>query len=203
VRPEVALAQGAGVLLGRSGAIAVTPGLETSTPGVFAAGNCAEAIHLVSNRPVFNALGTAANKQGRIAGENLAGKHNVFHGVLNTWVVKIFDLCVARTGLSEIEATESGFSPVTAQISASAKARYFSGPGAVTIRAIADRDSKRLLGLQAAGEGADKRIDVAAVVLSNGMKVEDAAQLDLSYAPPYSQVWDPFLIAMNALLRHL
>ena len=73
----------------------------------------------------------------------------------------------------------------------------------MTIRAIADRSSRRLLGLQAAGEGADKRVDVAAVALTNGMKVEDAAQLDLGYAPPYSQVWDPFLIAMNQLLRAL
>src|SRR5262245_46533112 len=88
VRPETTLAEATGIALGRSGAIAVTPELETSAPGIFAAGNCAEAIHLVSNQPVFNGLGTAANKQGRIAGENLAGQRSSFRGVLNTWVVR-------------------------------------------------------------------------------------------------------------------
>jgi NADPH-dependent 2,4-dienoyl-CoA reductase/sulfur reductase-like enzyme len=203
VRPETTLAEAAGIALGRSGAVAVTPELETSTPGIFAAGNCAEAIHLVSNQPVFNGLGTAANKQGRIAGENLAGKRSSFRGVLNTWVVRIFDLCVARTGLNHREAVECGFQPVSVQISAPARAAYMSESSRVAIRAIADRSSRRLLGLQAAGDGADKRVDVAAVALTNGMKVEDAAQLDLGYAPPYSQVWDPFLIAMNQLLREL
>ncbi len=203
VRPDVSLAGNAGILIGSSGAIAVTPRMETSATGIFAAGNCAEAVHLVSNQPIFSALGTAANKQGRVAGENLAGKYSVFRGVLNTWVVKIFDLCVARTGLSECEAAACGFHPVSVQISDPARARYYPRSGTVTIRATADRTSKRLLGLQAAGEGADKRIDVAAVALTNGMKVEDAAQLDLGYAPPYSQVWDPFLVAMNALLRQL
>jgi NADPH-dependent 2,4-dienoyl-CoA reductase/sulfur reductase-like enzyme len=203
VRPETTLAEAAGIALGRSGAIAVTPELETSVPGIFAAGNCAEAIHLVSNQPVFNGLGTAANKQGRIAGENLAGQRSSFRGVLNTWVVRIFDLCVARTGLNHKEAVECGFQPVSVQISAPARAAYMSESSRVAIRAIADRSSRRLLGLQAAGEGADKRVDVAAVALTNGMKVEDAAQLDLGYAPPYSQVWDPFLIAMNQLLREL
>jgi NADPH-dependent 2,4-dienoyl-CoA reductase/sulfur reductase-like enzyme len=201
VRPDVSLAEQCGISLGRSGAIAVTPRMETSAAGVYAAGNCAEAIHLVSNQPVFNALGTAANKQGRVAGENIAGLRSVFHGVLNTWVVKIFDLCVARTGLSEREAREAGFRPVAAKIKANSTASYFPGSTSVTIRAIADQASRRLLGLEAAGTDAEKRVDVAAVALTNRMKVDDAAQLDLSYAPPYSQVWDPFLIAMNALLR--
>lgn len=202
VGPEVSLAAKAGIALGRSGAIAVTPNLEASVPGIYAAGNCAEAIHLVSNQPVFNALGTAANKQGRVAGENLAGIKSVFRGVLNTWIVRIFDLCAGRTGLSEREALECGFRPVSVQISAPSRARYLAGSGTVTLRAIADRVSRRLLGFQAVGEDADKRIDVAVVALSNAMRVDDAAQLDLSYAPPYSQVWDPFLVAMNALLRH-
>jgi pyruvate/2-oxoglutarate dehydrogenase complex dihydrolipoamide dehydrogenase (E3) component len=98
---------------------------------------------------------------------------------------------------------ECGFQPVSVQISAPSRAAYMSESSRVAIRAIADRSSRRLLGLQAAGDGADKRVDVAAVALTNGMKVEDAAQLDLGYAPPYSQVWDPFLIAMNQLLREL
>jgi NADPH-dependent 2,4-dienoyl-CoA reductase/sulfur reductase-like enzyme len=203
IRPETTLAEKAGITLGRSGAIAVTPELETSAPGVFAAGNCAEAIHLVSNQPMFNGLGTTANKQGRIAGENLAGGRSSFRGVLNTWVVRVFDLCVASTGLNHKEALECGFQPIAVQISAPARAAYMPGSSRLTVRAIADRSSRRLLGVQAAGDGADKRVDVAAVALTNRMKVEDAAQLDLSYAPPYSQVWDPFLIAMNQLLRRL
>lgn len=203
VRPEVSLAEKAGLALGRSGAIEVTPRLETSLAGVYAAGNCAEAVHMVSNRAVFSALGTVANKQGRVAGENLAGRTSVFRGVLNTWVVRAFDLCVARTGLSHREALECAFRPVAVQVVAPSNARYFPGSQDLTLRAIADRDSRRLLGLQAAGAGADKRVDVAAAVLTSGLRVDEAAQLDLSYSPPYSQVWDPFLIAMNALLRAL
>ena len=202
VRPETGLARAAGIALGRSGAIAVSERLETSAPSIYAAGNCAETLHLVSNQPVANALGTAANKQGRVAGENLARVPAVFRGVLNTWVVRVFDAAVARTGLTEQEARACGFLPVAAQITAGARARYL-GEEPVTLRAIADRASRRLLGVQAVGGGADKRVDVAAVALTAGMKVDEAAQLDLGYAPPYSQVWDPFLVAMNALLRYL
>ena len=164
------------------------------------AGNCAEAIHRVSNRPVANALGTAANKQGRVAGENLAGGSAVFRGVLNTWVVKVFDLAVGRTGLTVEEAVAAGFRPVAVEISAGARSRYM-GEQPITVRAIADAGSRRLLGLQAAGHGADKRVDVAAAALTAGMSVDEAAQLDLAYAPPFSQVWDVFLVAMNALMK--
>jgi NADPH-dependent 2,4-dienoyl-CoA reductase/sulfur reductase-like enzyme len=203
VRPEVRLAAAAGLALGLSGAIEVTPRLQTSAPGVFAAGNCAETVHRVSNRPVVSAVGTAASKQGRVAGENLAGRRSQFRGVLDTWVVRAFALTVARTGLSELEAAAAGFAPVAATITAQTRSPHLGGAAPLTLRAVGDRRSRRLLGVQGAGAGADKRIDEAAAALSAGMTVDEAAQLDLGYAPPYGQVWDPFLVAMNGLLRHL
>jgi NADPH-dependent 2,4-dienoyl-CoA reductase/sulfur reductase-like enzyme len=202
-RPEVRLAEAAGLRVGISGGIAVTERLETSAAGVWAAGNCAETVHLVSNRPLASALGTAANKQGRVAGENLAGRPSTFRGVLDTWVVRVFDLTVARTGLTEEGARACGFQPVAVRISAPARAAYFSGPAPLTVRALADRRSRRLLGLQAIGPGADKRVDVAAVALTASLGVDEASQLDLAYAPPYGAVVDPFLVAMNALARSL
>jgi NADPH-dependent 2,4-dienoyl-CoA reductase/sulfur reductase-like enzyme len=181
----------------------VTPRLQSSEATIFAAGNCAETVHRVSNRPIASALGTSANKQGRIAGENLAGRVRAFPGVLESWVVRIFGLTVGCTGLTERSAAECGFHPVAVQIESSDRARYMPGAAPVTVRALADRRSGTLLGVQAAGAGAERRIDVGAVALWNGMTVDEAAHLDLSYAPPYSQVWDPFLVAMNTLLRYL
>ncbi len=203
IRPAVELAKRAGISIGTSGAIGVSPQMETSAPGVYAAGNCAECLHLISDRAIVSATGTVASKQGRVAGENLAGIRSTFRGVLDTWVVRVFGLCVARTGLSQAQALEAGFRPVSVQVTSPAQAPYLSGATPLVIRLTADGNSRKLLGVQAVGAGADKRIDVGAAVLTSGMTIEDAAQLDLAYAPPYSRVWDPFLIGVNALLREL
>lgn len=198
VRPEVELAQESGIRLGPTGAIAVTPKMETSVPTIYAVGDCAETRHLVSNRMVYVPLGTTANKQGRVAGENAAGGYGVFKGIVGTSVVKVFDLEVARTGLNTREAEETGFAAVTSTITAPSRAGYYPGGGPITVKLIMDRWSKRLLGAQMVGkEGVSKRIDVFACALHSGMTVEDVSRLDLSYAPPYAPVWDPVLVAAN------
>jgi NADPH-dependent 2,4-dienoyl-CoA reductase/sulfur reductase-like enzyme len=196
VRPNVALAEAAGVPLGTSGGIAVDRRMRTSVAGVWAAGDCVESMHRVTGHRVVVALGTHANKQGRVAGVNLGGGYATFPGVIGTAVTKICDLEVARTGLSEQEAREAGFEFVTASVDSTTRAGYFPGARPIRIKMTAERRSGRLLGAQIVGrEGAAKRIDVLAACIWNAMTVEEVLSLDLSYAPPFAPVWDPVLIA--------
>ena len=203
VRPRVKLAIDAGLRIGPSGAIAVNEFMETSEASVFAAGDCAETVHLVSGRPAYLPRGTTANKQGRVAGENAAGRRARFPGAVGTAACKVFSLEVARTGLSSQQAQEVGFQACAATIKAPSHARYLGGKD-VLVKLIADRVSGRLLGAQMAGtEGVAKRIDVLATVLMARMTIEQLAQLDLSYSPPFSTAWDPILIAAQEMLREL
>lgn len=195
-RPNVELAETAGVPIGSSGGIAVDPRMRTQTQGVWAAGDCAEKLHRVSRKPVTIALGTHANKEGRVAGINLGGGEATFPGVVGTAVSKVCDLEVARTGLKESEASEAGFDYVTTITDSMTRAGYFPGAAAIKTKLLAERRSGRLLGAQIVGrEGAAKRIDVLATALWNEMTVGDILNLDLSYAPPFAPVWDPVLIA--------
>jgi CoA-dependent NAD(P)H sulfur oxidoreductase len=203
VRPRVKLAEDAGIRVGPTGAIAVNEFMETNEGAVFAAGDCAEARHLVSGRPAYDPLGTTANKQGRVAGENAAGGRARFAGIVGTAAVKVFSLEVARTGLSLAQAREAGFSALAATVRAPSHARYLGGKE-LLVRFVADRSSGRLLGAQMLGaEGVAKRIDVVATALHARMTVEQVSELDLSYAPPFSTVWDPVLIAAQEMLREL
>lgn len=196
VRPYTELAERAGVALGVRKAIKVNDRMQTDTPGVWAAGDCAESFHLVSRRPVHIALGTIANKQGRVAGINLGGGYATFPGVLGTAVSKICNMEVARTGLQEKEIHALGLECVVGRIESVTRASYYPNSGKITVKALAEKGSGRLLGAQIVGvEGAAKRIDVFATALHAGFTVEDMINLDLSYAPPYSSVWDPVHIA--------
>ncbi|MDQ6650140.1 MAG: FAD-dependent oxidoreductase [Actinomycetota bacterium] len=196
VRPNVALAKAAGVPLGVSGGIAVDRRMRTEAEGVWAAGDCVESRHRLSGARVVVALGTHANKQGRVAGINIGGGYATFPGVIGTAVTKICEYEVARTGLSEREATEAGFRFVTATVDSTTRAGYFPGSQPIRVKMTAERRSGRLLGAQIVGkEGAAKRIDVLATAIWNEMTVEEVLSLDLSYAPPFAPVWDPVLIA--------
>jgi len=196
VRPRSGLAEAAGVPTGPSGGIVTDDRQHTPTDGVWAAGDCAETMHRVSGQPVSFALGTIANKQGRIAGLNLGGSEGRFPGVLGTAVTKIHDLEIARTGLSVREAEAAGLSAVVSTITAGTRAHYYPGSAEMTVLLVTDPDSGRLLGGQiVGGPGAGKRIDVLAAALWNGMLVDDLIQMDLAYAPPFSPVWDPVLTA--------
>lgn len=204
IRPNVELARAAGIPVGASGAIAVSERMETRTTGIFAAGNCAEAVHLISGRPVVSALGTAAVKQGRVAGENMAGVRSTFAGILGTAVSRVFNLTVAETGLSSAAAAAAGFQVGGARVTVTSKAAYFAGSQPVTVKLVFDQITRRLLGAQMVGDPAvAKRIDVAAAALTAGFRLEDLAQLDMAYAPPYAPLWDPLLVAANVALRGL
>ncbi len=203
-RPNTSLAQAAGIELGVAGAIKVDEQLRTTRPGIYAAGDCAEALHLVTGKKTYIPLGTTANKQGRVAGENAAGRESRFEGVVGTAVTKVFDLEVARTGLSPIEASRDGldFFVSTARGKSRSSAYPLGKPIIVTY--IVERGTGRLLGAQMVGEeGVAHRIDTLAAGLYGRMTIDDVARLDLGYAPPFATVWDPILIAANVALKQL
>lgn len=196
VKPNIALAEAAGIPIGDSGGIVVDNRMRTRVDGVWAAGDCVESVHRLSGQRVVVALGTHANKQGRVVGINLGGGYATFPGVIGTAVTKVCDLEVARTGLSEKEADDAGYCYVTASVDSTTRAGYFPGAQPIRVKLIAEKRSGTLLGAQIAGrEGAAKRIDVLAVAIWNEMSVDQVLGLDLSYAPPFAPVWDPVLIA--------
>jgi NADPH-dependent 2,4-dienoyl-CoA reductase/sulfur reductase-like enzyme len=196
VAPNSKLAAEAGLALGAHDAVAVDIRQRTSHDGVWAAGDCCESFHLVSHRKVHIALGTVANKQGRVAGINAGGGYATFPGVVGTAVTKLCDTEIARTGLSEREAQQAGYLYEAATIESTTRAGYFPGTKPLKVKVLAERASGRLLGAQIVGEeGAAKRVDVLATALTAGFTVEDILHLDLSYAPPFAPVWDPVLVA--------
>src|SRR3954453_23679852 len=196
VRPNVALAQDAGIPVGTSGGVAVDTRMRTGVEGVWAAGDCVESVHRLSGQRVVVALGTHANKQGRVAGINIGGGYATFPGVIGTAITRVCNLEAARTGLSSAEAEAAGYSFVRAAVDSTTKAGYFPGASPIRVTMIAERRSGRLLGAQIVGrEAAAKRIDALAICIWNEMTVDEILSLDLSYAPPFSPVWDPVLIA--------
>jgi NADPH-dependent 2,4-dienoyl-CoA reductase/sulfur reductase-like enzyme len=196
IRPNVRLAKAAGIAIGPTGAIAVDAGMRTSAPDVFAAGDCAEASHLVGGGPTWIPLGTTANKMGKVAGANAAGADERFPGVVGTAAFKVFDLEVARTGLGAAEVARLGIDAAVAP--SSHKSRGHAYPGSKTIRTVlfAERASGRLLGAQmVGGEGVATRIGVFATALHARLTLGEIEGLDLAYAPPFAPVYDPILIA--------
>ena len=199
VVPNTSLARGAGIETGDKGGIVVDRRQRTSAEGVWAAGDCCLSHHLVAEGRVHLPLGTVANKQGRVAGINLAGGQATFPGVVGTAITKICSTEVARSGLNEREAAALGLDWEAVRITSTTRAGYFPGAGAVTVKMLAERTSGRLLGAQVVGEeGAAKRIDVVATALTAAMTVHEVVDLDLSYAPPFSPVWDPVLVAARS-----
>jgi NADPH-dependent 2,4-dienoyl-CoA reductase/sulfur reductase-like enzyme len=195
-RPEVRLAQEAGLPLGETGAVAVNPRQQTQVEGIWAAGDCAETWHRVSQQPVNIHLGTIANKQGRVAGINIGGEYATFPGVLGTAITKVCDLEIARTGLTEAEATAAGLLYSVTITESTTTAGYWPAAASMRLKVLAECGTGRLLGAQiVGGPGAGKRIDVFATALWNNMRADDLMYLDLSYAPPFASVWDPVLIA--------
>jgi NADPH-dependent 2,4-dienoyl-CoA reductase/sulfur reductase-like enzyme len=204
VAPNVELALGAGIQIGVTGAISVNAYMETNVPSIFAAGNCAETFCAIRRRPALSYIGTVAAKQGRVAGENLAARRTKFLGAAGATVLKVFDLAVARTGLSSAEAAAEGIPMVSARIEAPDRAAYHPASRKIWVKLIAERESRKLIGAQAAGYGdASKRIDVATAAITAGLRVDELAQLDLAYSPPYGNLWDPLLIAAQAVLRKM
>ena len=196
VEPNSGLAADAGVRTGVHGAIAVDRRQRTSADGVWAAGDCCESHHLITGTQVYVALGTVANKQARVAGINIGGGYATFPGVVGTAITRLCALEIGRTGLTEAEATAAGFGYVVAKVESTTRAGYFPGSGPITVKLLAERGTGRVLGAQVFGsEGTAKRIDVLATAITARMTVEDVVDLDISYAPPFSPLWDPVQVA--------
>jgi CoA-dependent NAD(P)H sulfur oxidoreductase len=201
VRADAGVAAAAGARTGPGGALLVDDRMRTSLPGVWAAGDCIAAFHRVLGGPAFVPLGPAANKTGRVAGTNAAGGDTTFAGVVGTAVVKVFELEVARTGLTLAEAQAAGLDARATDVVSRSRAKYYPGVAPLHVRLVHEAGG-RLLGAQLVGhEGAAKRVDVVAAALHAGLTVDDLADLDLSYAPPYSPVYDPLLVAAQAAQR--
>lgn len=198
IQPNSKIAQLAGARLNAHNAIAVDWKMQTTVSNIFAAGDCAETQNIVSGKKDFLPSGPTANKQGRIAGENIGGGTATFPGVTGTSVFKLFDLEVARTGLDLQKAQRLNFDAMTSSVTVKSKAGYYSDATPITISVVFNKRDGRLLGAQMVGKnGVSKRIDVFATALFNRMKLDEIASLDLSYAPPFAPVWDPVLVAVN------
>lgn len=197
--PNSELAKNAGIELGVKNAIKVNRHMETSHQDIYAAGDCATAYHLVLREDAYIPLGTTANKQGRIAGENAAGGNSIFQGIVGTSIIKVLDLEVGRTGLNTEEAVRAGFKFRAIKIEDHTRAHYYPGGNQITIKLLINEEDNVIIGAQlVGGSGAGKRIDVLAAAVQLGLTPNQLSELDLSYAPPFSPVWDPVLVAANA-----
>ncbi|GAB4309710.1 MAG: FAD-dependent oxidoreductase [Promethearchaeota archaeon] len=202
VRPVVDLARGAGVALGRTGGIAVNHHQQTNFPNVYAAGDCCEAFHLVTRTWEWVPLGTTANKQGRVAGRHLVDGRASFPGIVGTAVTKVFDLHVARTGLSVRDCAARKIPVESTTIKHHSRAEYYPGNSeVVVVLNWSPKDGRLLGGVVVGREGVAKRVDVLAAALHAGWTVYDLQALDASYAPPVSPVWDPLLVAANVAAK--
>ncbi|MDN5313282.1 MAG: hypothetical protein PWQ68_2256 [Thermoanaerobacteraceae bacterium] len=206
VKPNTQLAADAGIELGFKGAIKVNENMETNIHDIYAVGDCAENINLVTGKPAWFPMGSTANKMGRVAALNLypKGEKESLKGVLGTTVVKLFDINVAKTGLSERDAKNAGYNIITVIVPAHDRAHYYPGAKNIITKLIVDKATHRLLGAQIIGEGVvDKPIDIAATVITLGGTVQDMAKLDLAYAPPFSSAMSSTIVAANVARNKL
>ena len=175
--------------------------MRTNLADAFAAGDCVETYHRLLDVAIYISLGTIAHKQGRVAGENAIGGDRVFAGALGTQSLKVFDLAIARTGLSERDARQAGFDPVTVGLEANDHKAYYPGAVSLRIHLTGDRRTRRLLGGQILGNRRaeiSKRIDIIATAIFQDASVDYLNDLDLSYTPPFSSPWDPVQMAAQA-----
>ncbi len=202
--PNTEFLKNSGIECGIKNAIKVNAQLQTNIENIYAAGDCTETLNLVSKQHVYIALGTVANKTGLVAGSNLVGEKSAFPGAVGTAVCKLCNYEVARTGLKEKDLDKLGIEYVTGIIDSKTRAHYYPGEKDITVKLIAEKNSGRLLGGQIIGEeGAAKRIDVLATALTHNLTLQNIIDLDLSYAPPFSPVWDPVQTAARHLIKKI
>lgn len=198
VQPNSEIAKLAGIELGIKNAIRVNDKMESSIEGIYAAGDCATTRHLLSEKEVYIPMGTTANKQGKVAGENAAGGYASFSGVLGTGIARVMEMEISRTGLCASECQALGINYISKRIKSRTAAHYCPASGEIHIKLIVNQSNNRLIGAQIIGyAGAAMRIDMLAAVITMGATVEDLVDMDLAYSPPFSPVWDPVLIALN------
>jgi NADPH-dependent 2,4-dienoyl-CoA reductase/sulfur reductase-like enzyme len=203
-RPQTKLARTAGIATGIKGAIKVNRRMQTNLSNIYAAGDCVETWHKILQKYSYLPLGSTAHKQGRVAGENMAGGNANFQGTLGTQAVKIFSRVAAGTGLRDATAKEAGFDPLTVEIETWDHKVYYPGAQKMRIRLTGDRGTHRILGAQIMGHVSSevsKRVDILATAIFNELKVEDLSDIDLSYTPPLSSPWDPVQLSAQEWLK--
>ncbi len=201
--PETSLAKTAGIETGIKDAIKVNRKMETNIRDIYAGGDCAESVHVITKKPVYIALGTSAHRQGRIIGENICGHVSVYPGTLGTQSIKLFDTVIARTGFNYREASAAGYSPLTIDFTTWDHKVYYQPAYSTRIRFTACRKTKKILGCQIIGSikaEISKRIDIIAVAIHKGVTVSEFVQMDLSYTPPLGSPWDPLQMAASEWL---
>jgi NADPH-dependent 2,4-dienoyl-CoA reductase/sulfur reductase-like enzyme len=204
VRPNSEIAKDAGIEIGVANAIKVDEYMRTNIPDIFAAGDCATARNYITNEDTYLPLGTTANKQGRIAGENAAGGSARFTGIAGSAITKVFNLYIGKTGLTRQEALRHDFDPVEEEIESITRAGYYPDNKPIWIKIVADRKSRRILGSQiVGGEGVKERIDLIALALLLKADIRDLASYDACYVPPASPVWEPMNIAASQTAKRL
>ncbi len=204
VRPCSELARDAGLALSVSESISADSYLRTSDPNIFAAGDCADAFHVVTDKKVWIPLALRANRAGWAVADNLFAEKTRLQGVAGTAVFKVFDLAVARSGLTLYEARAAGFDPVENRITSLSRAKWQAGAAKIHVNMVGDKKTGRLLGAQMVGtDGVAHRINAVVVALHASMSVADFIQTDLAYAPPFGPTWDPLLTAAIQLEKKL
>lgn len=204
VKPNVEIASDAGVKLGKTGAIKTDCTMKTNIEDIYACGDCVEENLLITNTPIWMPLGSNANKEGRCAAINVCGGNDCFEGILGSAVTRCLDFTVSMTGVNERDASKLGFEPVSVTVTKHDMVGYMPEAGVLTLKLVADKISKKLIGGQAIGPvGADKRINTLTTAIKAKMTVKDFVGNDLTYAPPYSPTIDPLLNAAENLLKKL
>jgi rhodanese-related sulfurtransferase len=196
VTPESKLAKDAGLILGIKGSILVNDRMETSVPDIFAVGDAVQVKHFVTGEDTLISLAGPANKQGRIAADNICGGDSRYPGSQGSSIIKVFNLTAAVTGINETNARKAGLDVESVVLSPMSHAGYYPGGKVMTMKVVFEKDTYRLLGAQIVGfDGVDKRIDVLATAIHAGLKATELKELDLAYAPPYSSAKDPVNMA--------
>ncbi len=202
VRPNTELADKAGIALGRSGGILVDRRLRTNDPDIYAGGDCIELRNLVSGENTLMALGSLANRQGRVIATNLSGGSSHFTGTVGTFCLKVFDLGVCKAGLTYRQARETGYDPVYSAVAQPDHAHFYPNAEFIYVSLVADRKTRRILGIEAAGkhgDGVKARVDTVAVMLKSGIDVDEICCLETGYAPPFASAMDVINNAGNSL----
>ncbi|MCS7124720.1 MAG: FAD-dependent oxidoreductase [Candidatus Bathyarchaeota archaeon] len=204
VRANTQLAVDAGVALGETKLIKTNPRMETNVKDVYAVGDCAESIHIVTQRPVVQQLGTVAVRQGKVAGINAAGGYAVFTGVVGSAVTELYDMQIGVTGLTEAAAKRAGIETITGTVSSKTKAEYYPGALPIRVKLVVEKESQRIIGAQViGGEEVTQRINAASFAIQKQMTVRELAKADTAYAPPLNETWEPLVLAAEMVLMKL
>ncbi|MCK4434851.1 FAD-dependent oxidoreductase, partial [Candidatus Bathyarchaeota archaeon] len=204
VKANTELAKKAGIVMGETRGIKTNMRMETNVKDVYAAGDCAECVHMITQRPVLPQLGTTAVRQAKVAGINAAGGYAVFSGVLGSAVTKFFDTEIGVTGLTEFFAQKAGLETFTGAITSRTRPDYYPGGLPIKIKIVVEKDSQRIIGAQIiGGEQVTQRVNALSFGMQKQMTVRELARADTAYAPPLNETWEPMVLAAEIALRKL